>query len=319
MGSSPAAEKLRGVARKLARATVSVLITGESGVGKELFAKNLHFYSSRSDKPFVAVNCAALSAGILESELFGHKRGAFTGAIRSHAGLFEQANGGTLFLDEIGEIAPFMQAKLLRVLQEREVRRMGEAVVRAVDVRIICATNANLRERVKEGAFREDLFYRINVVQIRVPPLRERVGDIEDIITHFFERRGLPTPHLSDHARALLFKYRWPGNIRELENELERLTALHADIKEISPPMLSERIMFGEDADPFDVRKLDEAPLSDAVGYLEERLLKKALLQSNWNKTRTARALGLSRQGLLKKMKRYGIRRESLLVTDNEE
>ncbi|NIM20320.1 MAG: AAA domain-containing protein [Candidatus Latescibacteria bacterium] len=312
------AERLRRLADKLANTSVSVLITGESGVGKELFARRLHYSSPRSNKPFVAVNCASLSAGILESELFGHDKGAFTGAIRSHAGLFEQANGGTLFLDEIGEIAPFIQAKLLRVLQEREVRRMGGAVVRRVDVRIICATNANLAKKVEEGAFREDIYYRINVVQVRVPPLRERVQDIDDFIDHYFKRQCLPPPLLSDDARNLLYQYEWPGNFRELENELERLTALYDDVREITANMVSERIIHREDAGSLDLHRFYETPLPKAVEYLEERLLKYALARSNWNKTQTARVLGLSRQGLLKKIKRYGIQRQGYVVGEED-
>ena len=190
VGTSPAAHRLRDLVLTLAGSDVSVLITGDSGVGKEVLARNLHRFSRRAHAAFVSVNCAALAPGILESELFGHDRGAFTGAVRSHAGLFEQANGGTLFLDEIGEIPPYIQAKLLRVLQEGEVRRMGEGSVRRVDVRIITATNANLAEMVASGAFRKDLFYRINVVEARVPSLRERRDDVLDLVAHFFERRG---------------------------------------------------------------------------------------------------------------------------------
>ncbi len=316
VGCSPAAERLRGLALKLGRTSVSVLITGESGVGKELFAKNLHCYSQRCDKPFVAVNCAALSIGILESELFGHSKGSFTGAIRCHAGLFEQANLGTLFLDEIGEIEPFIQAKLLRVLQEREVRRMGEEAVRRVDVRIICATNADLGAKVRDGSFREDLFYRINVVQVRIPPLRERAGDIAKFIDHFFKRRKLPVPEVSGPARELFQRYRWPGNIRELENELERITALYSGIREISPSMLSERLVYDDGKPALDLELFDEGPLCQAVGILEQHMLQKALQRLNWNKTRTAKALGLSRQGLLKKIKRYGLQPGSFTVNE---
>jgi transcriptional regulator with PAS, ATPase and Fis domain len=305
--------------RRLAGTSVSVLITGESGVGKELVAKHLHFYSPRKKRPFVAVNCAALSAGILESELFGHAKGAFTGAIRSHTGLFQQADGGTLFLDEIGEIAPFIQAKLLRVLQEREVRRMGESFVKHVDVRLICATNAKIGDKVREGSFREDLFYRINVVQIRVPALRERKADIPELIEHYFNKRSPAAPCFTDEALSLLFRYGWPGNVRELENELERIMALHAGENTINASMLSERILHGEDCDSLDVGALENGSLSQAVGYLERRLLKKALAQSNWNKSRTARALGLSRQGLLKKMKRYGIRNKCYVIGEEDD
>ncbi|MFH1756051.1 MAG: sigma-54 dependent transcriptional regulator [Candidatus Latescibacterota bacterium] len=319
VGSAAAVVRLREMIRRLAVTSVSVLITGESGVGKELVAKHLHLCSTRKTQPFVAVNCAALSAGILESELFGHVRGAFTGAVRSHTGLFQQADGGTLFLDEIGEIAPFIQAKLLRVLQEREVRRMGEAFVKHVDVRFICATNANIAQKVNDGSFREDLYYRVNVVQIKVPPLRERREDIPLLIQHFFDRRKRPSPRIADEALSALLSYEWPGNVRELENELERMIALHPDIRVIHTSKLSERILHGEDVDSFSMGMFEEGPLAHAVGYLEQRLLKKALAQYNWNKSRTARVLGLSRQGLLKKMKRYGIQNNSFMVSEKDE
>ncbi len=305
--------------RKLCNSSVTVLITGESGVGKELLAKSLHAFSPKRSGPFIAANCAALSSGVLESELFGHRRGAFTGAVQSHAGLFEQAHGGTLFLDEIGEIAPFIQVKLLRALQEREIRRVGEAGVRRIDVRFLCATNADLGRNVKQGLFREDLYFRINVVQIRVPPLRERLQDIEDLIAYFYRSRSLVAPRLSRDARTILLRYRWPGNVRELWNELERLKALCGEVDEITPRMLSERLVRGEEGDVLDVRILSEASLPQAVGYLEEHLLKRALVQSNWNKSRTARMLGLSRQGLLKKIKRYGIERDGFLIGEEEE
>jgi two-component system response regulator HupR/HoxA len=319
VGSSPAAERLRGLALKLGRSGVSVLITGESGVGKELFARNLHAAGRRYDKPFVAVNCAALNPGILESELFGHSKGSFTGAIRSHAGLFEQADRGVLFLDEIGEIAPFIQAKLLRALEEREIRRLGESTVRRVDVRIVCATNADLGAKVRDGSFREDLYYRINVVQVRIPPLREHLADIEDFIEFFFRRKNLPAPELSGPAGEVLRRYRWPGNIRELENELERVMALHGGVGKISPSMLSERLLHDDSRPPFDMKLFDEGPLSQAVGLLEQHLLEKTLRRQNWNKTRAARALGLSRQGLIKKIKRYGLQPEPFMVGEESE
>jgi transcriptional regulator with GAF, ATPase, and Fis domain len=296
----------------LSASVVSVLVTGESGVGKEVFARNVHRFSCRRDRPFVSVNCAALSPGTLESELFGHNRGAFTGAIRSHAGLFEQADNGTLFLDEIGEIPPFIQAKLLRVLQEGEVRRMGEGGVRRVDVRLISATNADTARMIEEGEFRKDLFYRINVIEADIPPLRERPDDIIDLMEYFYRRRGLPPPDLPDDTRRVLFDYSWPGNVRELENELERLITLYDAPTRILPGMFSMRVTVEVSGTDLDVKLLCDAPLSRAVGYLEENLVKKTLIETNWNKSQTARQLGLSRQGLLNKIKRYGIRRESL-------
>jgi transcriptional regulator with PAS, ATPase and Fis domain len=284
-----------------------VLITGESGTGKELVARNLHSCGFRRGKPFVAVNCAALNPGILESELFGHGRGSFTGAVSSHAGLFEQAHGGTLFLDEIGELPPFIQAKLLRVLQDREVRRMGSEQTKRVDVRVISATNMDLDQGVRDGSFRVDLFYRLNVVHTHVTPLRERPGDILDLIDFFFTSIDRPTPPITEETRDVLLRHQWPGNVRELQNELDRLLALYPDLVEVVPSMLSPRIVRGETDDPLDARVLHDGPLPQAVGYLEENLLRKTLEQTNWNKTKSARKLGLSRQGLLKKIKRYGI------------
>jgi transcriptional regulator with PAS, ATPase and Fis domain len=318
IGSSAVAARLRDLVLTLSGSDVSVLITGDSGVGKEVLARNLHRFSRRRGRPFVSVNCAALAPGILESELFGHSRGAFTGAVRTHEGLFEQANGGTLLLDEIGEIPPFIQAKLLRVLQEGEVRRMGEGGVRRVDVRLLSATNANLGAMVTAGSFRKDLFYRINVVEAHIPPLRQRPEDLFDLVEHFFERARLTPPRLSAEARRMLERYAWPGNIRELHNELERLVALHGSPPVVTPDMLSERVGGGAGGARLDAGVVYEAPLARAVSALEVDLLKKTLIQTNWNKSKTARRLGLSRQGLLKKIKRYGISRESLEAVVDE-
>jgi len=303
---------LRDLVLSLSGSDVSVLITGESGVGKEVLARNLHRFGRRRRHSFVSVNCAALAPGTLESELFGHDRGAFTGAVRSHAGLFEQATGGTLFLDEIGEMPPYIQAKLLRVLQEGEVRRMGEGALRCIDVRVIAATNAPLAEMVASGTFRKDLFYRINVVEAHIAPLRHRPGDVLELLEYFFERRDRVAPPLSEDAQRLLSGYSWPGNVRELENELQRLLALYGNVSRITPDMFSERVVENATAAPMDESILYDAPLAQAVSYLEERLLRKALVQANWNKSKTARHLGLSRQGLIKKIQRYGISRESL-------
>jgi len=295
---------------RLADASANILITGESGTGKELVARNLHNRSLRALGPFVPVNCAALNPGVLESELFGHGRGSFTGAINAHAGLFEQAENGTLFLDEIGEIPLFIQAKLLRVLQDREVRRMGTAKLRRVDVRIISATNSDLETEVENGRFRLDLFYRLNVVVIAVPPLRERISDIPLLIDHFFEKHGRPVRDVHGDTLSAMARYSWPGNVRELENELERVTAFYPRAAEITPDMLSERVLNGGRRADLDIRLLCETSLPRAVGYLEKSLLEKTLRRTNWNKSRTARELGVSRQGLLKKIKRYGILRE---------
>lgn len=319
VGSSIATRTIKAQIGRLASSTASILITGESGVGKDLVARELHAKSARRDKPFIEINCAALSPGILESELFGHGRGAFTGAVRSHAGFFEQAQGGTLFLDEIGEMPAPMQAKLLRVLQNRHVRRMGEAVVRPVQFRLISATNSDLEAGIESGAFRLDLLYRINVVEIAIPPLRERTEDIADILAHFYRLRRWPVPALSPAVRERLYRYPWPGNVREIENEVERLVTLYEDHSRIETAMLSPRISKYRNGDePLDIRLLYEAPLSQAVCELEQDILKRALECTDWNKSRTARKLGLSRQGLLKKIKRYGIARQPCIIDGNE-
>lgn len=315
VGSSEQIEELRRLIKVLGSSSVSVLITGESGVGKELVARELHAGGARKAGPFIAVNCSAINPGILESELFGHARGAFTGAVRSHAGYFEQADGGTLFLDEIGDMPLDVQAKLLRVLSDLEVRRMGEAVTRKVDIRIVCATNADIESKVEEGSFRKDLFFRVNVVRIRVPPLRRRAEDIPELTKHILRKRGLAPLRFSAHARSLLMRYSWPGNVRELENEMERLSTLFAGEDVIEPEMLSERIRLGDGwSGGIDVKLLYDAPLAEAVGELEQDILRKTLAMTNWNKSRTARKLGLSRQGLLKKIKRYGLRPDPFLV-----
>lgn len=307
MGSSGAIDRIREMIARLSHSVASVIITGESGTGKELVARNLHRYSPRHDGPFLAINCAALHPGILESELFGHGRGSFTGAVHEHAGFFEQAHLGTLFLDEVGEMPPATQAKLLRVLQDGEVRRLGSPTVREVDVRVVSATNVDIESRIRAGEFRIDLFYRLNIVEIDLPPLRDRPCDTVDIINHLFTNRGLSLPVLPDDTLQALLRYHWPGNVRELENELERLFALHGRLGVIEASMLSDRILCGRPWGTPDTRLLYEVPLPQAVSYLEEIRLRKTLEQNNWNKSRSARKLGLSRQGLLKKIRRYGI------------
>ena len=293
--------------RRIGPTGVNVLVTGESGTGKELVARNVHRLSERCAGPFVAINCAALNPGVLESELFGHGRGAFTGAVAAHTGLFEQADGGTLFLDEVGDIPLPTQAKLLRVLQDREIRPMGSTSVRRIDVRIVAATNVDIERAVRDGDFRLDLFYRLNVLRVELRPLRERPIDIMDLIAHMFESRGMEPPAVSPEAEQVLMRHDWPGNVRELQNEIERMLALHPGMTSIDAEHLSDPIRRDPANRALDVRLLYDSPLPRAVGYLEENLLRKTLEQTNWNKSASARILGLSRQGLLKKIKRYGI------------
>jgi len=310
IGHSSAAAFQRDLVLTLTGSEVSVLVTGESGVGKEVLARNLHRFSPRHGGPFVCVNCAAFSPGTLESELFGHDRGAFTGAIRAHAGLFEQAAGGTLFLDEIGDMPPGVQARLLRVLQEGEVRRMGDEHTRRVDVRVISATNADVQRQIARGAFRLDLFYRLNVIEVKIAPLRRRAGDILDLFVHLYDRHTSLRPDVDVQAAHRLTEYHWPGNVRELENEVKRIIALHRAPARVTADMLSERITAPPPASlVLDESALYDAPLAEAVTRLEVALLVRALARSNWNKSKTARDLGLSRQGLIKKIKRYGISR----------
>jgi transcriptional regulator with PAS, ATPase and Fis domain len=307
IGSAPEVVALRQLIRRVAPASASVMIIGESGSGKELVARNLHSCSERRNGPFVAINCAALNPGVLESELFGHGRGSFTGAVQAHAGLFEQAHGGTLFLDEIGEVPPALQAKLLRVLQDGEVRRMGATVTRPVDVRVVSATNIDVRRALARKSFRADLYYRLNVVEVHVPPLRRRSGDVLHLLDFFFRARGLRTPDISPAARRILLGHDWPGNVRELENEVERMVALNAHAGGITGESLCERLRYPTQSECLDDVTLYEAPLREAVDYLEENRLRRTLAQTNWNKSQSARELGLSRQGLLKKIKRYNI------------
>ncbi len=316
VGASPAIQRLRSLVRSLAGSGEPVVIHGESGVGKEVVARNLHRFSPRAGGPFVAVNCAAFAAGTLESELFGHERGAFTGAVGTHAGVFEQASGGTLFLDEIAELEPKAQAKLLRVLQEGEVRRMGSTLARRVDVRVIAATHADLARRVREGRFRADLYYRVHVVALRVPPLRDRRDDVVPLFVHCYARCAGRRPLLDDAVRRALRAYDWPGNVRELDNEARRIAALHGAPREIRTSHLSPHVVAPRATGLLDDRIPWDAPLAEAVRRLEIRLLLHALVRTNWNKTHTARRLGLSRQGLIKKIRRYGICREMIEAPD---
>jgi two-component system response regulator HupR/HoxA len=301
------------MAERVARYDIPVLVLGESGTGKELLARAIHYASPRLAGPFVVENCAAIPDTLLESELFGHKRGAFTGAFEDHLGLFQRADGGTVFLDEIGETSPAFQVKLLRVLQEGEVRPVGAARPVPVDVRIIAATHRHLEQRVREGLFREDLYYRLSAVTLTVPPLRERVADIAAIARQTVQdvaaELGHPGATLPDETLACLLAYPWPGNIRELRNEIGRALALH-DGHELPPAAFSPRVLQGHVAGGGD----GPAATIPASGTLTERLdvieavvLRETLLRHRWNKTRAAAELGLSRVGLRAKLQRFGL------------
>lgn len=282
------------LAARVADSTITVLIEGESGTGKELVAQYIHRKSARADKPFVRVNCAAIPEQLLESELFGHVKGSFTGALRDRQGRFEMANEGTIFLDEIGEFSPAIQAKLLRVLQSKDFERIGENVVRTVDVRVIAATNRNLDEALKEGIFREDLFYRLNGLRIKLPPLRERPEDIPLLVQHFVLKssKGSPT-EVSPDADRLLRQYRWSGNVRELENVIERAVLL-ATGGVITPEYLPEEIRNASPSQPLSLEEVERAQI-------------KKVLQIAHDYDEAARLLGIDRKTLLNKRKRYSL------------
>ncbi len=307
VGNNPAIQSLRHMIERVAPSPTSVLITGETGTGKELVAEALHAFSTRDKAPLVRINCGALPENLVEAELFGHERGAFTGADRAKPGRFELADGGTLFLDEIGELPPAMQVKLLRVLEDGVVDRVGGTEPRRVDVRLVAATNRDLDAEVRDGRFRDDLLYRLRVVEVRVPPLRERIDDVAVLVEFFLDKQARrlnrPRPKVSEAALAALQARPWPGNVRELENCVERAVLL-AERDELGPPD------FGLEG------KTDAAPLEGgikdvakaAAAEAERRMIRAALEITDGNVTRAAERLGLSRRGLQLKLKELGFR-----------
>jgi len=315
VGQSEAMQKVFDVVRKVADSKSNVLICGESGTGKELVARAIHYNSARSVMPFVAVNCSAVPETLLESELFGHMKGSFTGAIANKAGLFEVADGGTIFLDEIGDTTPTIQVKLLRVIQEREFRRVGGNHDVKVDVRVVAATNKDLEKAVADGSFREDLYYRLDVIPIRLPPLRMRTGDIPLLVTHFLERfakeSGKPKPVISQEAMHVLLSHEWRGNVRELENLIERVVAfataelvtdaevhgwLHRPATQSQHPTM-----------PMDLT--DEGlDLEGLINGIEKDLLLKALERSKWVKKKAARMLRLNTRSFRYRLEKYAIK-----------
>jgi DNA-binding NtrC family response regulator len=305
VGASPAIAQVRTLISKVAASPTTVLLEGETGTGKELVARAIHDSSPRRGELFAAVNCAALSEGVLESELFGHKRGAFTGADSDRKGLFEVASGGTLFLDEVSETTTSMQAKLLRVLQEREVRRVGENQARPVDVRVVAATNRRLEEEVKAGRFRQDLYHRLHVFPIRMPPLRDRLEDVPALAAHLTKRLtgvlGKPVGALTPESLALLGRYSFPGNVRELANELERAILLAEPGAPLTDDLLSDRIqeapVAGGPANALQARTDD----------FERVQIVEALERHGGVKARVAEEFGITYRGLLKKMRRLGL------------
>jgi two-component system response regulator HupR/HoxA len=299
--------------RRVAPYDVSVLLSGESGTGKELAARALHYNSLRWDQPFVVENCGALPDELLESELFGCKRGAFTGAVEDREGLFERANGGSVFLDEIGEVSPAFQVKLLRVLQEGEIRPLGSGRTRKVDVRVIAATNKDLEAEVRVGRFREDLYYRLATVTVALPPLRERRVDIPILARSLLDRaiRDLDkrVSGFSPEALACMQAYHWPGNVRELQNEVRHMLVMGGG-DELGAELLSPRVLRAapqEEAPLLEDTAALEGSLKERVETLEARILRETLIRHRWNKSRAANELGLSRVGLRSKLERYGL------------
>lgn len=296
---------------KIALSQASVLISGESGTGKELIARAIHYNSRRAKGPFIKVNCAALPESLLESELFGHEKGAFTGAQTLRQGLFERANEGTLLLDEIGEMPLVLQAKLLRILQEREFERIGGHQTIKVDIRIIAATNRDLQAMVKEGTFREDLFYRLNVIHLILPPLRDRREDISLLANHFLQKFSSENQRdiidIDPMAMSLLTAWSWPGNIRELSNVIERAVVMNSGpiiFSEDLPPQTRQPVC---NAGEVKTAPVGERNLKEEIKRVEKRIIMEVLEQQEGNRTRTALMLGISRRALMYKLQEYGI------------
>jgi two-component system nitrogen regulation response regulator NtrX len=322
LGKSASIRSLQGLIRKVAPTLSSVLITGENGTGKELVAQSLHRLSPRYGMPFVEVNCAAIPEELIESELFGHEKGAFTGAVQLRRGKFDLAHGGTLFLDEIGDMSLKTQAKILRILQEQKFERVGGTQTMGVDVRVVAATNKDLRFEIEQGNFREDLFYRLNVISFVVPPLRDRGEDIALLANHFLEfatqMYGKELRKFSDQAYEVLQQYSWPGNVRELKNLMERVVILSPDLEngwishtellghfqEESFVMLMQERLEKEKADP---QKLDLQNLRNARQEFEKKFIVKTLEQYAGNISKAAQVLGVERSHLHRKMKSFGI------------
>ncbi|MBW2420503.1 MAG: sigma 54-interacting transcriptional regulator [Deltaproteobacteria bacterium] len=309
IGSSRALRDVLGLVERASGSSATVLLTGETGTGKEVIARAIHQNSNRQRHAFVAINCAAFPDTLLESELFGYRKGAFTGAEKDKPGLFELAHGGTLFLDEIGETTAPLQAKLLRVLQEREVLPVGGSRPRGINVRVIAATNRTLRGESTKEALREDLYYRLAVFPIAIPPLRERCDDIVPLAEHFLllhgGRDGKESCRLSQSAIHLLLSHRWPGNVRELENEMQRALALAEPGELITPSLLSDRVK--EIIEPVCVGAERGESLREALDRIEAWLIRRCLEFNGGRRAATARKLGVTREGLYKKMKRLGI------------
>jgi two-component system response regulator HupR/HoxA len=309
IGKSAPMQNLYRLLERVANSDATVLVQGENGTGKELIAKAVHFNSPRKKNRFIPVNCGAFNENLLESELFGHVKGSFTGAIKDKKGLFEEADGGTLFMDELGETSMAMQVKLLRVLQDGTYTPVGSSQVRKSNVRVVAATNRDLAKMVKDGTFREDLFYRLNVINVTVPPLRERRDDIKLLCDHFLAAHAKgsskPVKVISSECMEVLMNYEWPGNVRELENEIERLCVLAGDDKEILAEFLSPRITnlvkSGNSGIKF------AGSLKGTMEEVEKQMISEGLVKHRYNRSRLARELGMSRASLISKISKYGL------------
>jgi len=310
---------------KVSNSESTIMIQGENGTGKEMVAKAIHYNSPRKDSVFIAVNCSAFNDNLLDSELFGHVKGAFTGAIKDKKGVFEVANGGTLFLDEIGDTSPSMQVKLLRILQEGTFMPVGATTPKKVNVRVVAATNKNLKEMIAKGEFREDLYYRINVINVALPPLRDRQEDIPVLMEYFLQKRceeaGVPLKTFSKKCLEKMLDHNWPGNVRELQNEVERLVVIAGDDKMITPDLLSARILeSGESAGSHRSHSgggvlkgiNTNGSLKDALEELEIMMIREGLKRCGFNKSKLAKELGISRAGLIMKVEKYGLDKRAL-------
>ncbi|NDG84587.1 MAG: sigma-54-dependent Fis family transcriptional regulator [Proteobacteria bacterium] len=316
IGKSKPMQELYSILDKVSSSEATVLIQGENGTGKELIARSVHFNSPRKTSNFVTVNCSALTETLLDSELFGHVKGSFTGAIKDKKGLFEMAHNGTLFLDEVGDMSLAMQVKLLRVLQQGTLTPVGGTEERKVDVRVIAATNRDLKRMIEDGTFREDLYYRINVINIQVPSLRDRKEDIPVLVDHFLlkncKEKEIPLKALTSRAMEKIFDYHWPGNIRQLENEVERLVVLSGTETKVGPELLSQPIRdavagSGGGTGGKGMNLKFAGKLRDAMEELEKTMIKEGLRRTKWNKSKLAKELGISRAGLIMKVEKYGL------------
>ena len=311
IGKSAPMQSLYRLLERVSASDATVLVQGENGTGKELIAKAVHFNSPRKKNRFIPVNCGAFNENLLESELFGHVKGSFTGAIKDKKGLFEEADGGTLFMDELGETSMAMQVKLLRVLQDGTYTPVGSSQVRKSNVRVVAATNRDLAKMVKDGTFREDLFYRLNVINVTVPPLRERKDDIKLLSDHFLMAYGKhvskPAKTISTECMEVLMNYDWPGNVRELENEIERLCVLAGDDKEVTADCLSPRITNLVKSGSSGGTVKFAGSLKGTMEEVEKQMISEGLVKHRFNRSRLAKELGMSRASLISKISKYGL------------